>query len=201
MAKEMTTIKGPVIFEGPVTSEYLDSLEINRELNNFRHPRRQQEALSLVASNPEGIVYIARSGPEIIGYILFHYPNQFSRWARHPRVMELGAIEISREWQQMSIAKELILEAFTNPILDDFILLTTEFYWHWDLKTTGLSVWEFQNMLKHIYGSVGFKRRHTDDPEILEHPSNMLLVRIGKNVSRSHTEMFDELIYQNSIIM
>jgi len=201
MAKEMITIKGPVMFEGPATSEYLGSLEINCELNNFRHPKRQQEALSLVANHPKGIVYIARSGPEIIGYVLFHYPNQFSRWVRHPRVLELGAIEISRDWQQMSIAKELLLEAFTNPILDDYILLSTEFYWHWDLKATGLSVWEYQNMLKRIYGLVGFKRLHTDDPEILEHSANMLLVRIGKNVSRSHAEMFDELIYQNSILM
>ncbi len=201
MAKEIITNKGPVIFEGPVSSEYLDSLEINRALNNFRHPKRQKEALGLVANHPEGLVYIARSGPEIIGYVLFHYPNKYSRWVRHPRVLELGAIEISRDWQQKGIAKELLQEAFKNPVLDEYILISTEFYWHWNLRTSGLGVWEYQNMIKRIYGSVGFKRRHTDDPEILEHSANMLMVRIGKNVGKSHVEMFDELTYQNSILI
>ncbi len=202
MAKEIMINKGPVIFEGPVSSEYLGSLEINQALNNFRHPKRQKEALSLVATNhPEGLVYIARSGPEIIGYTLFHYPNKYSRWIRHPRVLELGAIEISRDWQQNGIAKELLHEAFTNSVLDEYILICTEFYWHWDLRTSGLGVWEYQNMLKRIYGSVGFKRRHTDDPEILEHSANMLMVRIGKNVGKGHIETFDELTYQNSILI
>ncbi|WP_245561158.1 GNAT family N-acetyltransferase [Desulfoscipio gibsoniae] len=201
MAKELISDKGPVVIEGPVSQAYLDTLEINQALNNFRNAKRQKEALGLVANLPEGMVYIARSGQEIIGYILFHYPNQYSRWVRHPRILELGAIEVSREWQKRGLAKAILHEAFKNPVLEEYVIITTEFYWHWDLKNSGLGVWEYQSMLKHIFGSVNFKRRHTDDPEILEHSANMLMVRIGKNVSKNHIEMFDELTYQNSIII
>jgi len=201
MAKELTTDKGPVIIEGPVSREYLESLTINPKLNNFRNANRQKEALCIVAGAPDGMVYIARHDQEIIGYVLFHSPNEYSRWSKHPRILELGAIELSREWQKKGISTAILKEAFKNPLLEDYVVITTEFYWHWDLRNSGMGVWEYQSMLKHVFGSVGFKRRHTDDPEILEHPANMLMVRIGKNVTRNHIEIFDNLTYQHSIIM
>ncbi|MBF7084573.1 GNAT family N-acetyltransferase [Desulfallas sp. Bu1-1] len=201
MTKQLETNKGLVIIEGPVTRDYIDSLQINKALNNFRNAKRQKEALGHIAGLPEGMVYIARHENEIIGYVLFHYPNQYSRWVRHPRILELGAIEVSREWQRRGLAKALLAEAFKNPAMEDYIIITTEFYWHWDLKNSGMDVWGYQRMLKHVFGSVGFKRRRTDDPEILEHQANMLMVRIGNNVSQNHINMFEELTYQQSIIM
>lgn len=200
MAKQVSTDKGIVIIEGPVSQDYIDSLEINKGLNNFRKPTRQKEALSLIAGAPDGIVYIARHEQEIVGYVLFHSPNEYSRWARHPRLLELGAIEISRDWQKKRLSTAILKEAFTNLTLEDYLVFTTEFYWHWDLRNSGMGVWEYQSMLKHVFGSVGFKRRHTDDPEILEHQANMLMVRIGKNVSKNHIEMFNKLTYQHSIL-
>ncbi len=199
--KQIETEKGIVIIEGPVSQRYLNSLEMDSNLNNFRSPARQKEALAIVAGLPEGMVYIARHKQRIIGYVLFHYPNEYSRWSRHPRILELGAIEVSRSWQKNGIAKALLQEAFKNPSLEDYVVITTEFYWHWDLKNSGLSVWDYRRMLQNLFGSVGFKRRHTDDPEILEHPANMLMVRIGKNVSKQHINMFDDLTYQHSIFM
>lgn len=201
MAKQLETSKGLVIIEGPVTRDYIGELQINKALNNFRNAKRQKEALGHIAALPEGMVYIARHENEIIGYVLFHYPNQYSRWIRHPRILELGAIEVSREWQRKGLAKALLAEAFKNPAMEDYIIITTEFYWHWDLKNSGMDVWGYQRMLKHVFGSVGFKRRRTDDPEILEHQANMLMVRIGNNVSQNHINMFEDLTYQQSIIM
>ncbi|MEW5952537.1 MAG: GNAT family N-acetyltransferase [Bacillota bacterium] len=173
---------------------------MDNDLNNFRHPSRQQEALALVAESTEGMVYIARANEAIIGYVMFHFPNQYSRWSRHPRMLELGAIEISSAWKKLGIAKALLAEAFDNPVLDEYVVITTEFYWHWDLKGAGLNVWGYQKMLAKLFGSVGFKRRRTDDPEILEHQANMLMVRIGKNVSPAYIKAFEELTYQKSIL-
>lgn len=201
MTRQIDTSKGTVIVEGPVDADYISTLEINKTLNNFRNAKRQKEALMHIANLPEGLVYISRHEQEIIGYVVFHYPNEYSRWIRHPRIFELGAIEVSREWQKRGIAKEILKEAFDNSTLEDYIIITTEFYWHWDLKNSGLDVWSYQRMLKNVFGSVGFKRRHTDDPEILEHQANMLMVRIGNNVSQNHINMFEELTYQQSIIM
>ncbi|SFH11391.1 acetoin utilization protein AcuA [Desulfotomaculum arcticum] len=200
MTTQLTTSKGPVVIEGPVSTDYVESLGIIKSLNNFRNAKRQKEALGHIAGLPDGMVYIARHDNEIIGYVLFHYPNQYSRWVKHPRILELGAIEISREWQRRGLAKAILAEAFKNPVLEDYIIITTEFYWHWDIRNSGLDVWGYQRMLKNVFGSVGFKRRRTDDPEILEHQANMLMVRVGNNVSPNHTKMFDNLTYQQSII-
>lgn len=195
------TPKGRVEILGPVTKEFIEGLNMNKNLNNFRRASRQKEALMLVADLPEGIVYIIKHENEIIGYVLFHYPNQYSRWSKHPRMLELGAIEISKDWKQLGLATKLLKEAFKNPELEEYIVITTEFYWHWDIEGSGLDIWGYQKMLKKLFGSVGFKRRHTDDPEILEHPANMLMVRFGKNVTDAHLKAFEELTYQQSIIM
>lgn len=200
MTRQLEYSKGTIICEGPVSGDYLKSLTMDSDLNNFRHPARQQEALVMVAESTEGMVYIARVEQAIIGYVLFHFPNQYSRWSRHPRMLELGAIEISNAWKKLGVAKTLLAEAFENPELDEYVVITTEFYWHWDLKGSALNVWAYQKMLAKLFGTVGFKRRHTDDPEILEHQANMLMVRFGKNVSQAYIKAFDDLTYQKSIL-
>ncbi|MCL2338220.1 MAG: GNAT family N-acetyltransferase [Firmicutes bacterium] len=192
--------KGTVSVEGPVSRTRLEAMAIDDGLGNFRSPRRQKEALMDIADLPEGLVYIAQIDEKIVGYVLFHYPGEFSRWIRHPRLLELGAIEVSHNWQNRGLAKALLAEAFKNHSLEEFIVITTEFHWHWDLKGSGLNVWQYRDMLKKLFSSVGFKRRHTDDPEILEHQANMLMVRVGNNVSKSHADMFTDLTYQNSIL-
>lgn len=201
MTKQLTTDRGTVIVERSVSQVSLESLAMDEGLDNFRNPGRQKEALSHVAGLPEGLVYIARWENKIVGYVLFHYPHEYSRWNRHPRILELGAIEISRNWQRRGLAKALLGEAFKNYSLEEYVVITTEFHWHWDLKTSGLDVWQYRDMLKKLFGAVGFKRRHTDDPEILEHQANMLMVRVGRNVSKTHSDMFDDLTYQHSILM
>lgn len=194
------TPKGKVEILGPVTSEYIASLKMNKKLNNFRRASRQQEALMQVSDLPEGIVYIAKHQDEIIGYVMFHHPNQHSRWSKHPRLLELGAIEISKDWKKMKIATNLLRVAFNNSDLEEYVVITTEFYWHWDINDSKLSIWDYQKMLRKLFSSAGFKRRHTDDPEILEHPANMLMVRFGGELTDYHIKLFENLTYQHSIL-
>ena len=197
----LATPKGQVEFLGPLIRESIEPLDMNKNLNNFRRASRQKEALLQVSDLPEGIVYVAKHANEIIGYVLFQHPSEFSRWNKHPRLLELGAIEIGRNWKCMGIASKLLQETFKNPELEEYIVITTEFYWHWDLEGSGLSVWQYQRMLKKLFGSVGFKRRHTDDPEILEHSANMLMVRFGKTITDVHLKAFEDLTYQASIFV
>ncbi|MFZ5596042.1 MAG: GNAT family N-acetyltransferase [Bacillota bacterium] len=197
---EIKTPHGPVIIEGPANEEYLKSLDINKGLNNFRAPERQHEALRIIARSPEGVVYVARHENEIVGYVAFHYPSQFSRWSKHPRILELGAIEVSGKFKRKGLGTGLLEAAFKNPDFEDLIIITTEFFWHWDLRESGLDVWSYQKMLTKLFGSVNFKKRRTDDPEILEHPANMLMVRIGSRVSEAYIKSFEEMLYQQSII-
>jgi len=198
--KQLDLPTGIIYLEGPASSGYITPLLINATLSNLRSPTRQKEALMLTANSPEGIVYLARHQEEIIGYVMFHYPSQYTRWNRHPRILELGAVEVSSTWQHRGIASELLKLAFANNTLEEYIVITTEFHWHWDLKGTGLNVWSYQKMLIKLFGKVGFKKRRTDDPEILEHPANMLLARSGKMVNKIYLKAFEEMIYQQSLV-
>ena len=197
---EIKTPGGSVTIEGPASEEHLKNLKMNEHLSNFRVPDRQHEALCIVAGSPEGLVYIANCGQEIVGYVAFHYPSQFSRWSKHPRVLELGAIEVSRGYKRYGLGTKMLKAAFSNPVMEEYIVITTEFFWHWDLKDSGLDVWNYQRMLTKLFGSVHFKKKRTDDPEILEHPANMLMVRIGTKISEPYIKNFNGMLYQQSII-
>jgi acetoin utilization protein AcuA len=198
--KEINTSQGQVFIEGPVDKDRIAALLIDPHLSNFRNPGRQKEALMLVAESPEGMVYIARHGKTIIGYLSFHPPSTYTRWSRHPRILELGAIEVSPPWRRFGIASRLLETAFQNEILEEYIVIVCEFQQHWDLQGTRMNAWNYQRMLTRLYGSVGFKKRRTDDPDILEHPANMLLVRFGRKVNSAYVKAFEDLTYQQSIV-
>lgn len=197
---ELNTIAGNIKIEGPVTIEQLENFTINPRLSNFRNAQRQFETLKIIADTPEGMVYISRIKQEIIGYVVFHRPNSFYRWSKHPKIIELGAIEVSPQYKQQKIATNLLACAFQNNIMEEYIIISTEFYQHWDLKNTNLNILSYQKMLVKLFGSVGFRKRRTDDPDILEHPANMLMVRFGSSISQHYYDAFEILTYQKSLV-
>lgn len=184
------------VVEGPVSAADLENLYMNEKLTNFRPPARQKEALITISKMPEGMVYIARHGREITGYVTFHYPDKYSRWSRHPRVLELGGIEISPDWRRCGIGAALLKKAFANPVMEDYIVVAIEFCWHWDLKGSGLGMFEYQRMLTGLFGIVGLERRATDDPDITEHPANVLMARVGKNVKKEDVVLFESMLFE-----
>ena len=80
--------------------------------------------------------------------------------------------------------------------MEDFIVVTLEFCWHWDLKGNGLEIFEYQKMLEKLFGMVNLKRRATDDPDITEHPANVLMVRYGNNVSTKDILLFEDMLFE-----
>jgi len=192
----IATPLGRVILEGPIKSEVIETLKMNNKLNNFRPPERQKEALSEIAGMPGGMVFAARNENEIVGYVTFHPPEGFSRWSKHPSVLELGCIEVSSDWRQCGIGEALLKEAFNNSVMEDFIVITIEFYWHWDLEGCGLGIFEYQKMLSNLFGMVGLKKRFTDDPDIMEHPANVLLARAGKRVGQEEIQLFENMLFE-----
>ena len=39
--------------------------------------------------------------------------------------------------------------------MEDYIIITTEYYWHWDLKGTGLNVWEYRKVMEKMMNAGG----------------------------------------------
>jgi len=194
----INTSKGKICFEGPVTKEYLCELTMGKNMSHFRSPEKQIEALKTITGLPHGMIFIARHENEIIGYVTFHYPDKYSRWSKHPRVLEMGGIEISPDWRDCHVGSTLMKYSFANKILDQFIVITLEYAWHWDLKGTGLSIWGYQDMLSRLFGKVGLVLVTTDDPDITEHPANVMMGKIGEKVGQQDRTLFENMRFQKN---
>lgn len=187
-----------IAVEGPLDARTLAELRLHPALDAFRKPSEQHRALIEIAELPEGRIIAARDGDVIVGYVTFHYPDELETWSEGGMddLIELGAIEVADEYRGLGLAKALVQTAFSNGQLDNAIVYTTEYYWHWDLEKSGLNVWQYREMMENLMKSVGMIWYATDDPEICAHPANCLMVRIGKNVPLSSVEQFDRVRFR-----
>lgn len=198
-AKELKTPYGEVIIEGPISPDKLASLEFHEQLTSFRPAKDQHKALIGIAGLEEGRIIIARHHHTIIGYVTYLYPDPLERWSegKMENLIELGAIEVIPEFRGCSIGKNLLKVSMMDDAMEDYIIITTEYYWHWDLKGTGLNVWEYRKVMEKMMNAGGLVWYATDDPEISSHPANCLMARIGKRVDQESVQRFDQLRFMN----
>lgn len=198
-AKEIRTKNSRLIIEGPVTAEKLASYEFHKDLVAFRPPEQQRKALIEIAGLPEGRIIIARTHDTIVGYVTYLYPDPMERWSegKMENLIELGAIEVVPEVRGSSVGKSLLQVSMMDDMMENYIVITTEYYWHWDLKGTGLNVWEYRKIMEKMMNAGGLEYYATDDPEISSHPANCLMARIGKNIDQESVQKFDQLRFHN----
>ncbi|USG67195.1 N-acetyltransferase [Brevibacillus ruminantium] len=198
-SKQMVVNGRKLLLEGPVPAERLAAMRFDEGLKAFRIPEEQQKALVEIAALPEGRIILAREDDLVLGYVTLLYPDPMERWsqAQLPDLLELGAIEISHSIRAGGVAKGLLEVSFSDDAMEDYIVITTEYYWHWDLKGTGLDVWEYRKVMEKVMGSADMMWMATDDPEICSHPANCLMARIGKRVPPDSIVAFDAMRFQN----
>lgn len=196
---DLETPNGHLVIEGPLPGKQLEKLSFHEDLTTFRVPKKQHQAIIEIADLPEGRIIIARHKNTIVGYVTFLYPDPLERWSEGnmENLIELGAIEVVPAFRGASVGKNLLKVAMMDDMMEDYIIITTEYYWHWDLKGTGLNVWEYRRILEKMMGAGGLKWFATDDPEISSHPANCLMVRIGKRVDNESIQQFDRLRFMN----
>lgn len=187
-----------IIVSGPLLPSALQSLDIHRDLDAFRKPQEQLEALIEISGLPEGRVITAIQDNLLIGYVTFHYPDELELWSQGGMedLIELGAVEVADAYRGSGLGKLLIATAFEREQLENSIVYTTEYYWHWDLKGSGLDVWAYRKMMERLMKTVDMVWYATDDPEICSHPANCLMVRIGREVPMSSQETFDRVRFR-----
>ncbi len=197
--KEVKTPVGTLVIEGPVSSTTLAQLDFHQELTAFRPAEQQKQALVEIADLPEGRIIVARINHTVVGYVTFLYPDPLERWSegKMDNLIELGAIEVAAPFRSYSIGKSLLKVSMMDDAMEDYIIITTEYYWHWDLKGTGLNVWEYRKIMEKMMNTGGLTWYATDDPEISSHPANCLMARIGKRVNLDSVQSFDHLRFQN----
>lgn len=196
---EWHTAMGSLRIEGPVSFEQLEQYDFHDGLIAFRPPREQKQALLEIAKLPEGRIIVAIHHDVVIGYVTFLYPDPLERWSEEKveQLIELGAIEVAAAYRGTAVGKKLLQVAFMDDAMEDYLVITTEYYWHWDLKGSGLSVWDYRKMMEKMMGSAGLVWYATDDPEICSHPANCLMARVGKRVHTETIEAFDRLRFKN----
>ena len=198
-SSELETRRGKAIVEGPVPSEKLASFTLHENLRAFRPSHQQHQALIKIAELEEGRIIVIRQDELVVGYVTYLYPDPLERWAedRIPNMIELGAIEVIPEFRGSGVGKKLIEVSFMDDSMEDYLVITTEYYWHWDLKGTGLTVWEYRNMMEKMMKTANFEYYATDDPEITSHPANCLMARVGSRVQADTLERFDRLRFRS----
>ena len=196
---EKTTKHGPIIIEGPVQSADLAKMTFHEDLTAFRNPEQQHKAVIEIAKLPEGRIIIVRDMDMIVGYCTFLHPDPLERWSQGnmENLIELGAIEVIPKYRGTGVGKELLKVSMMDDAMEDYITITTEYYWHWDLKGTGLNVWEYRKMMEKMMMAGGLEYFATDDPEISSHPANCLMAKIGARVDNESIQQFDQLRFMN----
>ena len=187
------------VIEGPVSKDYLQTMTFDEGLDAFRIPIAQFEAIQDISTLDEGRIYIIRKAQHIIGYVTYLYPDPMERWSTGnlPYLLELGAIEISLPYRGLGLGNALLKVSTRSPEFEDYIVITTEYYWHWDLKNSGLDVFEYKKLMQAMMSHGGLEVFATDDPEITSHPANCLMARIGKNITVDQMKEFDNIRFMN----
>lgn len=192
-----------VTIEGPVDSDTLKTYTFDDELTSFRRPSEQFQALIEIADLPEGRIIVSHINKHIVGYIIFVYPDPLERWSdgNHPFIIELGAVEVALSFRSYGLAGKMLELATYDDFIENYIIITTEYYWHWDLKNSGLDVYEYKNLMIRLMQHANFEVFQTNDPEITGHPANTLMARIGKNINDKQMQQFDEIRFKNRFLI
>lgn len=195
----ISSLEQTILIEGPLPPERLQQMELDVTLDAFRRPKEQHEALVEIAGLPEGRIIAAHLDGHIVGYVTFHYPDEYERWSEGNMedLIELGAVEVADQYRGVGLGKAMIITAFAEQQLDNVIVYTTEYYWHWDLEGSGLNVWDYRKMMEKLMQAVDMIWYATDDPEICSHPANCLMVKIGPEVPLASIEQFDRVRFRN----
>ena len=161
--------------------------------HDFKSIFTQRESLAQSAARKGANVVLAIADHrDIIGYGLLVYPDPGERWAKLGAeiMVELEAIEVGRAYRSCGIAPTIVKMLLAYPRLEDKIIYLVGYSWTWDLKGNNLNGQEYRRMLVKLFEPFGFKEFETNEPNICLRPENILMCRMGKNVSRKIKDRF-----------
>jgi acetoin utilization protein AcuA len=109
--------------------------------------------------NENGRVSLAIAGENtIVAYLACWYPEKYERWSKLGDLMlELGAIEVSRNYRKLGLAGALIKTLMAESFIEHKIAYMNGFMWHWDVDGAGLTFLEYRGMLISLLKERGFK--------------------------------------------
>lgn len=176
-------------------------LPFHPELDVFRAPEAQREAVADIAADPDGCAFVAEQGGRTVGYVTFHPPGDLETWGddRSGRLVELGAIEVAPSLRGERLGERLLEAAFADGRFDGTVVFATLYVWHYDLARTGLGPFAYRRLLEKLYRKAGLVAKPTSDPEIRSDGANALVVRIGPEAPDDVVREFDRIRVRPSV--
>lgn len=174
---------------------------LDADLDLFRPPPRQRDALRDLARLPGGRVLVAEREGVTVGYLTFHPPygkrsedrEDLGDDALGGGLIELGAVEVAPSQRGQRLGERLLEAGFEGGRYDDAVVFATLFRWHYDVERSGLGPLAYRRMLLRFYARVGLEPVSTCNPEVVTDPANALVARIGPNAPTRLVEAFDRL--------
>lgn len=192
---------GPVRVMSVCAPERLRSLSLEAGIGRFARYRSiisGIHTLEKVAALPDANVTIAlSSAQQIVGYIECSYPDVIEGWRDNADGLcyELGAIEVSRNWRRLGLAREMVATILADEFIETKIFFLTGYAWHWDTDQTGLSAYAYRNLLVRLFRPFGFQVYLTNNPEIRMSSANVLMARIGRCITPPQRQRFQNMLF------
>jgi acetoin utilization protein AcuA len=190
------TPKGSVTIRSLCTPQEIRTFIFDSQFGTHAHYRSlytRRESLEKNAALPGADVTLALTdNNHIIGFGVLAYPEPDERWIRlGPRLMmEVKVIEVSRSWRSAGLAGGIIQTLMRRPMIEDKIIYMVGYSWTWDLEGAGQSAPEYSRMLIRLFEPYGFQEYQTNEPNICLKPENIMLARIGRNVTKEQQDNF-----------
>lgn len=201
---EHETVRGKYRIATKAAPEYIKGLKPAEGMGIFSGPgypadREIKALVELSARESSNVIVAVSDREEMIGFIAISSPSRFERWGElsDKGVLEALAIQVSRGWRGLGVAKEMMNAIKGYESFEDAIIICTGFSWHWDLAQTGLTTVKYRNMLLSFLEKAGFHYYETDEPNVNLDPSNFLTARVGKNVPADQYSHFERLLFKD----
>lgn len=184
----LNTPKGVVrvgSFVRPTEMQRLHFDPLFRKHDSYQSLFTSKADLQAKASQDGADVVLALTDDDcIVGFGVLAYPEPHERWAQlEPRrMLEVEAIEVSRDWRSMQIGKALLEKILAHPEAEDKIFFMVGYSWTWDLEGGKMTGAEYRQMMIRLFRPYGFQEYKTNEPNICLRPENIFMARIGKNV-------------------
>ncbi|HMK35559.1 MAG TPA: N-acetyltransferase [Desulfomonilaceae bacterium] len=189
------TEKGNLIICSNCQPDFFHDLVMDAGLGKFSHYSsiiQKLESFQKIARREGGRITLALVEPNIIvGYNTCWYPAPDERWSALGTLMyELAAVEVSRHYRGLHIARRILELTLDDDFFEDKIAYINGYSWHWDLEGSGLSAAQYRQMMMRLYSPFGFREVYTNEPNIALRDENIMMIRVGSRVSPDDQRRF-----------
>jgi acetoin utilization protein AcuA len=197
---EFESPQGRIVIYARSPSGFFGGLRLDEGIGDFAHYSSMIQKLDefdRIACGKDGRVSIALLEDRVIvGYFACRYPKPTERWSKLGDLMyEMGAIEVSRNFRKLGMARMLIKTVLTEPFIEDKIAYMNGYSWHWDVVGSGYTVAEYRNVHLKLLEPYSFREFRTNEPNISLREENIFMARIGNRVSPEDQNRFKRLIF------